>query len=108
MHEAIIKIDPSVKNPAIAAIYLEGTLDINQAEIIRQAFLSILKKFSEVNITIRNIEKIDISFIQIFHAFLISAKKKDLLVQQNWELEGDLKELLLHAGIEPKSIMNKR
>lgn len=106
MHVAKIVIKKDPDNSKAVDIIMEGCLDINQAEMIRNKLLQSLAKYNEINVKIQNVDKIDIAFIQIFYSFLASAQNRQISVRFTAELSPEHKELLDRSGIDTGPFFN--
>jgi len=106
MHTALIDIRQEPDNPFAATITVEGILDMNQAEMIRNHFLECLDTYKTIEVVIQNTDKIDVSFVQILYAFQLSARKKGIKTSCSIRIEPELETLLSNAGIHLPAIFN--
>lgn len=106
MHTAQIAIVAQPQNPAAATITVEGVLDINQAEHIRNMFLECLQSYESIQVVIRNTDKIDVSFVQILWAFQLSARNKGIQTEYQFTLDPELEALLQTSGIHLPALFN--
>ncbi len=106
MHTAQISIVAQPQNPASATITVEGVLDINQATHIREMFMECLDKYRDIQVVIRNTDKIDVSFIQILWAFQLSARNSNIHTNYQFTLDPELNALLETSGIHLSALFN--
>jgi hypothetical protein len=106
MHTALIDIKQEASNPFAATITVEGILDMNQAEMIRDHFLECLDTYHTIEVIIQNTDKIDVSFVQILYAFQLSAEKKGIKTSCSIRIDPELESLLKNAGIDLPALFN--
>jgi anti-anti-sigma regulatory factor len=94
------------KNAGTQTVVIEGDLGINNAEAIKKAVSAI--KFNAENITLelRNIEKFDITSIQLFRAFKNNFTGKGEKINVISEFPQEIERLLVNTGFE--TFINKQ
>lgn len=77
-----------------------GQLTINSIAKITESVKSHLKNPSAVNITVKDADNIDLTFIQMIQAIKNSGKKKGFEVNISFSVSEDTASLLKNAGFE--------
>lgn len=86
----------------VVSIDIKQNLTQMNAEDIKNELIDSINSFDNLQINIRNIEGIDLSVIQILHAFRITAKELNKKVEFNVNLSDDVKTIVLDAGFNDK------
>lgn len=79
---------------------LTGEMCIDRARDIKDLFLNCLTEKGPVNLDLDKLENIDITFIQIFYAFLIQAEKRSIDVTLHGDIQGRVRRAMDLAGFE--------
>lgn len=77
-----------------------GQLTINSIAKITESVKAHLKNPSAVNITVKDADNIDLTFIQLIQAIKNSGKKKGFEVNLSFSVSDDTAALLKNAGFE--------
>ncbi len=85
-------------------ITLSGQLTINSIVKILAEMKELLKNASNVNIHVKEVENIDLTFIQLLFAIKNSGKKENYKINVNMELPDELNLLVNNAGFH--SVLN--
>jgi anti-anti-sigma regulatory factor len=86
------------ENKDLLEITFSGQLTINNIKKINESVKSHLRSPGAVSIHVKDVDNIDLTFIQLLQAIKNSGKKKGFSVQTGMELPNDLKALLINAG----------
>lgn len=86
------------KSVAKIIVHICGNLDINNVEKLMQPIKTIISKYKEIELHLTNIEKIDLSVIQLLYYFIKMAQEKEIIVFIKAEIEKDKKLFLGKCG----------
>ena len=75
-----------------------GQLTINSIKKITESVKSQIADQAVINITVKDVDNIDLTFIQLLHSIKNSGKKKGFGVNLSMTLPEDLKSLIINAG----------
>lgn len=91
----------------ISGLEVGGVLVLDNSQQFKQELVGVIDRLSEnVEITISELEDIDISCIQLFVAFIRSMDKLDLTYHLIWKIEEDQKQLLESIGLSNDFFLN--
>ncbi len=79
-------------------INCSGQLTINSIEKISEKIKDQIKEVSKVSIDVKEVDNIDLTFIQLIYSIKNSGKKNGYQVAISMELPEDLKSLIINAG----------
>lgn len=99
-------IQNSNKKNKISNIEIQGNLTINNSESIKKKLIEALNNFNELNITLKNINKIDISIIQLFYSLNKICNEKNKKIIFGTYFSDEISELLKHSGLDKIFINN--
>ena len=100
MQKAVFLIFPVMDTPGKVLVQLEGNLDINQAGYLKSKFETLLNDWKSIEIKGVNIHYLDLSFIQLFESFKLTARQKEVELRFHFEIDDDIALLLTRAGID--------
>ncbi len=86
------------KNNHELDITFTGQLTINTIKKVTESVKSQITDQSVVNITVKDVDNIDLTFIQLLHSIKHSGKKKGFAVNLSMTLPDDLESLIVNAG----------
>jgi anti-anti-sigma regulatory factor len=72
----LIRLDVKEENEK-TIVYLEGNATIEHTEEIQQQLLERMKNASHIELSMNNVEKVDVAFLQIVEALCKSAVKQE-------------------------------
>jgi ABC-type transporter Mla MlaB component len=85
--------DSSINNK-VATIFLEGNLEIKNAGTIKRDFITAIEKFDYMEVVLKNINKIDMGFLQLLKSMRESARKFNKTIKYDLELPEDIRSLI--------------
>lgn len=94
------------KKTNISNIEIQGNLTINNSESIKKKLIEAINNFNELNITLKDIEKIDVSAIQLFYSLKKICNEKNKKIIFNTRFSDEISELLKHSGLDKIFINN--
>jgi len=95
-----LKIIPSKnKKEKRAEIILENELTSSVLDNLQLELTDLLKEFETIDIKLRNIDSIDLSFIQYLFSLQSTAEARAKKVNLNAECNDDIKNLLINTGL---------
>ena len=94
-----IKSDKTIKDNANTYV-LKGNITIQQTETLKNELLSTIKKMNSIYISGKNIEDIDVTFIQLMYSLKSSMTKQNKQINYDIELPEELTELLDNTGFK--------
>lgn len=95
------------KQGQVTEIEIGGILVLENSQQLKTEFLGAKDCLSkQVKITVSNPEEIDLSFIQLFIAFIKSMNETHVVYQLDWKLDEDQKTLLENVGLSNELFLN--
>jgi len=94
------------KQKGISNIEIQGSLTIENCDSIKKKLIEALNNFNELNITLKNINKIDISVIQLFYSLNKTYNEKNKKIIFGTDFSDEISELLKHSGLDNVFINN--
>ena len=99
-NEPKIHITPSKKKEdKRVKIILENDLTIYSIEDFREKLIETYKKYDKIDLKLKNVNNIDLTFIQLLQAFRADAKKLNKSVSFDFNFPEDLELLLDNADL---------
>ncbi len=94
-----LEVKPGNKNnPDTAMVNIEGELNLYSAEKIKAKLIEAMKDFKELDIHVRNVEEIDISFLQLLVSMSKAMKTGGKKLSINMEVDDEMQGLLQRSG----------
>lgn len=84
-----------------ARMTIEKELTIYTALEIKEYFLNALEKFDEIKVQIKDVENIDLSFIQLIESLRKTAEEYDKKLEISAELQDGTRSLVENSGFDP-------
>lgn len=84
-----------------ARMVVEKELTIYTVLEIKENFTEAIRRFNELDIQIRNVENIDLSFIQLIESLRKTAEEYEKKIFISAELMNETKTLVDNAGFDP-------
>ncbi|HKL38118.1 MAG TPA: STAS domain-containing protein [Bacteroidales bacterium] len=84
-----------------AQMVVEKELTIYTVLEIKENFLEAIQQFDELAIQIKNVENIDLSFIQLIESLRKTAEEYDKQISISAELMDETRSLVDNAGFDP-------
>jgi len=84
-----------------ARMTIEKELTIYTALEIKEYFLEAVEKFNEIKIQIKDVENIDLSFIQLIESLRKTAEEYNKKINISAELKDGTRELVENSGFDP-------
>lgn len=78
----------------VATVFLEGDLELKSAEKIKKDFIAAIEKFEYLEVVLKNISKIDFSFLELLKNLKQSALRYDKTIVYDMELPEEIKEII--------------
>jgi ABC-type transporter Mla MlaB component len=104
MKKPCITIQPNNKNDMKSAtVFLEGNLLLSNASEVKNEISYAVSKFEHLELVLKNIENIDLSFIQLLYAFRKASLQLDRTISIDLELPADIKALIDNSGFNDLS-----
>lgn len=88
------------KSTKKATVLHEGDLTINNTQKIKKEMLSVMNKFKNINIIVKNVDDLDLSYIQLLYSFYKTALDKRKTVALDMELPDDIKMIVRNSGFD--------
>ncbi|MCK5823175.1 MAG: STAS domain-containing protein [Bacteroidales bacterium] len=99
-------IQNSDKKNKISNIEIQGNLTIKNSDSLKKKLIESEEKYNELNITLKDIEKIDVSAIQLFYSLKKNCNEKNKKIIFNTHFSDEISELLKHSGLDKIFINN--
>jgi ABC-type transporter Mla MlaB component len=93
------KIVHKKKDGGIDLVF-SGQLTINNIEKITTEIKTILEKPTAINIQVKEVENLDLTFVQLIYSIKNSGKKNNFKVTLSVSLSEELKSLVANAGFD--------
>ncbi|MGQ1945612.1 STAS domain-containing protein [Geofilum sp. OHC36d9] len=93
------KIAHKEKNGEVNLVF-SGQLTINNIEKIASEIKTILEKPTAVNIQVKEVENLDLTFVQLIYSIKNSGKKNNFKVTLSVSLSEELNSLVANAGFD--------
>lgn len=84
-----------------ARMTIEKELTIYTALEIKEYFLNALEKFDEIKVQIKDVENIDLSFLQLIESLRKTAEEYEKKVEISAELQNGTRSLVENSGFDP-------
>ncbi len=98
--EKNIQIKPSKKKGEnLVNIVLENELTIFSVESMKDMIIEAVMKYDQIGFALKNVNNIDLTFIQLLYSIKKSAKKLNKKVSFDIELSDDMKSLLNNSDL---------
>jgi ABC-type transporter Mla MlaB component len=81
-------------------LVFSGQLTINNIEKITAEIKTILEKPTAINIQVKEVENMDLTFVQLIYSIINSGKKDNFKVTLSLSLSEELKSLVANAGFD--------
>ena len=88
-------------------VVFSGHLCVNNIEKIDESMKANLKKGNSLSITTKQVENIDITFVQLIYSLIKSGKTESFDVQTSITVPKEMEQLLKNAGLAGQIIDNK-
>ncbi|BBE15898.1 hypothetical protein AQPE_0034 [Aquipluma nitroreducens] len=91
----------------IVSIKISGLLILENSQELKKEFLGLIDSLgNRLKINISNVTDIDLSFVQLFMAFVRQMNIAHVACQFEWKLDEDQKTLFENVGLSNELIMN--
>lgn len=95
-----IKVNPSKnKKDGKAEVVLEKVLTMSILESLQTELTSVLNDFEIIEISLKNIESIDLGFVQYLYAFQSTAESRSKIVTLKATCNDETENLLVNTGL---------
>lgn len=84
-----------------ARMTIEKELTIYTALEIKEYFLNALEKFDEIKVQIKDVENIDLSFLQLIESLRKTAEEYEKKVEISAQLQNGTRSLVENSGFDP-------
>jgi len=95
MNISVVDTQP---NSRITTMVIEGDLIIRDSHEIKEALLNLLENYQDIDIQLKNIERIDITALQLLAALSGSALKQGKIVKYSFEETEYISTVLNNSG----------
>ncbi len=86
-------------------LVLEGELTLANASEIKNIFSESANEYEKINISLKNIKSIDLSFVQLLKSLKNNTLKNKKKLEIDYDLSQNILELLNNSGINLKKII---
>ena len=93
------------KNNAVN-LQILGNLTIKNSDSLKKKLIESENKYNELNITLKDIERIDISVMQLFYSLKKICYEKNKKIIFSTHFSDEISELLKHSGLDKIFINN--
>lgn len=97
-NQANIKATGKTNKEKKADVLLQGELSIYNAEEIKKKLISAVNKHKNINVTLKNIENLDLAGIQLLYSCSKTCSKLNKKVTFNIELPRDIETIIENSG----------
>ncbi len=99
-----IKTKNKINKEKKADVLLQKELSINNAEEIKKKLMSALNKHKNINVTLKNIENLDLAGIQLLYSCSRTCRKLNKKVTFNIELPEDIETIVENSGFSVQNL----
>jgi hypothetical protein len=95
-----IQIIPSKKKGENkVSVVLENELTIFSIEKMREKIIESVLKYDEIDFQLKNVNNMDLTFIQLFYSIKVTSEKLNKKVVFNIDLANDVKSLFINSDL---------
>ncbi|MCL2074542.1 MAG: STAS domain-containing protein [Marinilabiliaceae bacterium] len=88
-------------------VVFSGHLDVTNIEKIVDSLKTNITKGNSLNIKVKEVETLDVTFVQVIFSLVKSGKTEGYEVRTSFDIPKELEQLLVHAGLSGQLIENK-
>ena len=82
----------------LCEIVFSGFLDISNIHTTREELDRVVVADDDVLLTIKDVDNIDMSYLQTLHAFLMKLKKEKKSISVEWHIDEEYFRIIDHSG----------
>lgn len=95
-----INISPKRASKQGNTLYVSGDLTVGNAAYLKEELIKALGKYSLINLEIDEVERLDLSVLQLIYAFQRAALSSGKEVQIGMNLPEDIQQLVRLSGLD--------
>lgn len=95
-----IQVSPQKASKKGNTIHIQGDLTVANASFIKEEMIKAVEKYSLLKLVIDNVERLDLSVLQLIYAFQIAAVNGGKQVELGVSLPEDLEQLVRKSGLD--------
>jgi len=81
-------------------LHIKGDLTVANASLIKEEMMQAWQKYPRLNLTIDEVERLDLSVLQLILAFRLAAQSSGKQIQLGVNLPEELQQLVRQSGLE--------
>lgn len=87
-------------------INIHGNLVLDNSQFLKDELVDVINSVKELEISISDVEDIDVSCIQLFVAFITQMQKQKVKYNFTWSLNDDQRNLIESVGLSEELLVN--